>query len=220
MPVAVRSPRRRLVVGVIGAIAAVSLASTTHVSAAPPTPRQIGGDHHSPSVAARAAQALAAYDAYRASTETTKLIRYIGDRNAVADAVAGEFGLDPATVREAWSRAGHPHQAAVLAALSQLGVAYVSNSSQPGVSFDCSGLTAYAWGRAGVTLYRQSGVQLSVAAPRDHDSAIAGDLVGYPGHVMMYLGVGDAIVHAANPEADVELSTLHDRSYSWGDPTG
>jgi hypothetical protein len=36
---------------------------------------------------------------------------------------------------------------------------------------------------------------------------------------MMYLGVGDAIVHASNPEEDVELSSLQDRSYLWGDPT-
>ena len=198
-----------------------SLAGGAGVSAAPPAPREINGDHHSPTVAGLATQALAAYDDYSAVPNTTRLIRYISRRNAAADAVAGEFGLDPLTLRESWVSAGHQHQVAVLAALSQLGVSYVSNSSQPGVAFDCSGLTAYAWGRAGVALYRQSGVQLSNAASRDHDSAVAGDIVGYPGHVMMYLGVGDAIVHAANPEADVELSTLHDGShYEWGDPTG
>jgi cell wall-associated NlpC family hydrolase len=220
MPTATRSSRVRLAVGVLSAVAAGSLASSAGVSAAPPAPREIAGDHHSPSVAGLATQALAAYDAYQASANTTRLIRYIGQRNAAADAVAAEFGLDPLTVRESWVRAGHQHQVAVLAALSQLGVSYVSNSSEPGVAFDCSGLTAYAWGRAGVELYRQSGVQLANAAQRDHDSAVAGDIVGYPGHVMMYLGVGDAMVHAANPEADVELSTLNDSSYGWGDPTG
>jgi cell wall-associated NlpC family hydrolase len=198
-----------------------SLASNAGVSAAPPAPREIRGDHHSASVAGLATQALAAYDAYQAKSNTTRLIRYITERNAAADAVAGEFGLDPFTVRQSWVGAGHQHQVAVLAALSQLGVSYVSNSSEPGVAFDCSGLTSYAWGRAGVALYRQSGVQLSTVASRDHDSAAAGDIVGYPGHVMMYLGVGDAIVHAANPEQDVELSTLHDGDYyEWGDPTG
>jgi hypothetical protein len=62
-------------------------------------------------------------------------------------------------------------------------------------------------------------VQISEAAARDESSALAGDLVQYPGHVMMYLGFGDAIVHASNPASDVELSTLGDRSYSWGDPS-
>ena len=37
---------------------------------------------------------------------------------------------------------------------------------------------------------------------------MAGDLVQYPGHVMMYLGVGDAIVHAVNRADDVELDVV------------
>jgi cell wall-associated NlpC family hydrolase len=188
-------------------------------SAAPVVPRALSGDHHSAAVAGRAVEALASYDHFRAKANTTRLIRFIGDRNAAADAVAGEFGLEPAVVRGAWARAGFQRQVAVLAALSQLGVAYRSNTSEPGVSFDCSGLTAYAWGRAGVPLYRQSGVQISNAAPRTQETAQAGDLVQYPGHVMMYLGVDGAIVHAANSQSDVELSTLRDRSYRFGDPT-
>jgi cell wall-associated NlpC family hydrolase len=179
----------------------------------------IDGDHHSPDVAGRAAEALASFDTFQAQANTTRLIRFIGDRNAVADAVAGEYGLEPAAVRSAWARAGFQRQVAVLAALSQLGVAYRSNASEPGVGFDCSGLTAYAWGRAGLPLYRQSGVQISNSEPRTQETAQAGDLVQYPGHVMMYLGVGGAIVHAANSQSDVELSTLRDRSYNFGDPT-
>lgn len=196
------------------------LGAGASVSAAPPAPQEVAGDHHSPAVAARAAEALASFDAFRTKGDTTRLIRFIGDRNAVADAVATEFGLAPAAVRLAWARADHRHQVAVLAALSQLGVSYRSNSSEPGVAFDCSGLTSYAWSRAGVQLYRQSGVQISDASPRSQETARAGDLVQYPGHVMMYLGAGGAIVHAANPDSDVELSTLRDRSYRWGDPTG
>jgi cell wall-associated NlpC family hydrolase len=212
---------RSYVRGAVALVATVAaLATGASVAAAPPTPREIGGDHHSAAVAGRAAEALASFDAFQTKSDTTRLIRYIGDRNAVADAVAGEFGLAPAAVRLAWARADHPHQVAVLAALSQLGVPYQSNSSEPGVAFDCSGLTSYAWGRAGVPLYRQSGVQISAASPRTHETARAGDLVQYPGHVMMYLGVDNAIVHASNPESDVELSNLRDRSYSWGDPTG
>src|SRR5262245_51243351 len=125
MPTAIRSPRVRLAVGVLSAMAVGTLATGAGVSAAPPAPREIGGDHHSPAVAGLATQALAAYDAYSASPNTTRLIRYIGRRNAAADAVADEFGLDPLTLRESWVYAGHQHQVAVLAALSQLGVSYV-----------------------------------------------------------------------------------------------
>jgi cell wall-associated NlpC family hydrolase len=199
-------------------VAAVSL-TTGAVAAVPVVPRSVPGNSQSAAVAGRAAEALRSYDAYAKAGGITRLIRFIGDRNATADGVAVEFGVDAGEVRMAWARAGHHHQVAVLAALSQLGVEYQSNTSAPGVSFDCSGLTAYAWGRAGVSLYRQSSVQISEAAARDASSARAGDLVQYPGHVMMFLGFGDAIVHASNPESDVELSTLRDRSYSWGDPS-
>jgi cell wall-associated NlpC family hydrolase len=209
----------RLTAAMFGAAIAAASLTANPAAAAPLRPEAIAGDSHSTAVAMRAAETLASYDAYTAAGGTTRLIRYIADRNATADAVAAEFGIAAAAVRQAWSRADHRHQAAVLAALTQLGVEYRSNTSEPGVGFDCSGLTAYAWGRAGVALYRQSGVQISNAAPRDRRSALAGDLVQYPGHVMMYLGVGDAIVHASDPETDVELSTLRDDGYSWGDPS-
>ncbi len=213
-------PRRgRLLIAMLGATVAAVASITGTAGAVPLVPQSVPGNSQSAEVAGRAAEALGSYDAYSKAGGITRLIRFIGDRNATADAVAAEFGLDAAEVRMAWARAGHQHQAAVLAALSQLGVEYQSNSSEPGVSFDCSGLTSYAWSRAGVSLYRQSSVQISEAEPRDESSARAGDLVQYPGHVMMYLGIGGAIVHASNPESDVELSTLSDRSYSWGDPS-
>ena len=44
---------------------------------------------------------------------------------------------------------------AVSAAYSQLGVPYRFATSSPGVSFDCSGLTKWAWGRAGVGMPHQ-----------------------------------------------------------------
>ena len=55
---------------------------------------------------------------------------------------------------------------AVAAALSQLGVAYRYATAIPGVAFDCSGLTAWAWGQAGVGLPHQSGQQFAIAATR------------------------------------------------------
>ena len=88
------------------------------------------------------------------------------------------------------------------------------------MGFDCSGLTAFAWGRAGVTLSRQSGSQINEIARRDQDTAIAGDIMQYPGHVMLYLGVGEAIVHASNPSTDVELSFTSRSASGYGDPTG
>ena len=88
--------------------------------------------------------------------------------------------------------------------------------------FDCSGLTSFAWRSAGHELTRQSGSQISQAERLARDTAKAGDLVHYPGHVMMYLGVGDAIVHSVQTGRTVEIDTISGRrrnSVRWGDPT-
>ena len=53
---------------------------------------------------------------------------YLGARNATADVVAFELGLDPVALRDAWARADLPHQKAVLAALTQIGVAVRSRT--------------------------------------------------------------------------------------------
>ena len=51
---------------------------------------------------------------------------------------------------------------AIAAAQSQLGVPYIAYQATPGVGFDCSGLTSYAWGQAGVYLPHQSRAQASM----------------------------------------------------------
>lgn len=223
----VRRGPARLRAALVGVTAAVSLVAAVPAGAAPSSPAVplapgvIAGDQHSPTVALLAGAALHARDVYVYTDSSWARRSYTEARAAAADAVAVELALDPAAVREAWAGADLAHQTAVLAALEQLGVAYQTNSSEPGAAFDCSGLTTYAWARGGHDLIRQSGAQIDAAAPREATTAMAGDLVQYPGHVMMYLGVGEAIVHAANHETDVALSTLREgRSLRWGDPTG
>ena len=54
----------------------------------------------------------------------------------------------PVDIPPASSRAG----TAVNAAMSQVGVGYRYAAAEPGVAFDCSGLTMWAWGQAGVGL--------------------------------------------------------------------
>jgi len=101
-------------------------------------------------------------------------------------------------------------QTAINAALGQLGVKYQYARSEPGVAFDCSGLTSYAWGRAGVGLQRSSRTQYSSLPKIPTELAAPGDLVftGSPiHHVGIYLG-GGQMVHAPQTGDVVKVSPV------------
>jgi cell wall-associated NlpC family hydrolase len=196
-------------------LAAAPVAAAT-VIAAPPVIRNdaLGGV---------AAHALVDLQTYLASSDTSARIAYDGERHEIAGVVANRLAVDPVALELAWRSADSSHQQALMAALSQLGVPYHRNSSKPGVGFDCSGLTAYAWSQAGVNIPHQSASQIRTMASRTADTAQAGDIVYYPGHAMMYLGIGGAIVHAPYTGRTVEVdfvSTLRHRSIRYGDPLG
>ena len=48
-------------------------------------------------------------------------------------------------------------------------------------------------------------------ASRDvaQEDALPGDIVWYPGHTMMYLGVGDAVLHSARENLGVRLGRIN-----------
>jgi cell wall-associated NlpC family hydrolase len=88
--------------------------------------------------------------------------------------------------------------AAVTAAETQLGVPYQWGGESPGSGFDCSGLTQWAWARAGVSIPRTSQTQWA-GLPHVSLSALQpGDLLFYfnldgdnsVDHVVMYVGSG------------------------------
>ena len=171
-------------------------------------------------VADIAGAALADLQNYQSSGDPSMLARYGSLRDGIATAIAGRLDIVPARMIAAWKAADTDHQTALMAALSQLGVPYHHNTSRAGEGFDCSGLTTYAWGVAGATLTRQSGAQIRAAAARTQDTAVAGDLAYYPGHVMLYLGVDGAIVHAPNTGRNVQVDSIASRrSLRFGDPS-
>ena len=105
------------------------------------------------------------------------------------------------------SRAG----AAVNAALSQQGVPYRYATSNPGVSFDCSGLTKYAWAQAGVYLPHQSRAQYASIPHVSKGAAQPGDLIFFYSpisHVSVYLGNGQQ-VHAPNTGTVVNIASVN-----------
>jgi cell wall-associated NlpC family hydrolase len=224
-----RPPRRRtarlaraLVAGVGFAVASLTVGA---FGTGPSTSAVRGGletNAMAPIVTSSARQALANYDEWVATGEPSAWRSYVWYRTQAAQFAATELGYPQADMASAWARTPVDHQRAVLAAMTQIGVPYRTNTSEEGVGFDCSGLTTYAWGKAGVALVRQSSAQINNATRLDRSTAKAGDLVQYPGHVMMYLGVGDAIIHSVQRGRTVELDLISERrtnSVRFGDPT-
>ena len=85
--------------------------------------------------------------------------------------------------------------AALRAAASQLGKPYRWGAEGPG-SYDCSGLTSWAFAHAGVTLPRSSSQQALVGMPVSWSEMQPGDLVFYyrpVSHVGIYAGDGKFI---------------------------
>jgi cell wall-associated NlpC family hydrolase len=175
-----------------------------------------------PEITTEADLAVAAYETFTASEDLADYLVYAAHRTATARLAARELGYNEFAMIDSWKNSTLDHQRAVLAAMTQIGVPYRTNTSVEDEGFDCSGLTSYAWQESGVELQRISGAQIRNATEVDRASAMAGDLVHYPGHVMMYLGVDNAVVHSVNTGRTVEIDTISRRSVNrvtFGDPS-
>ena len=104
-------------------------------------------------------------------------------------------------------------QVAVDTALDQVGKPYRYGANGPD-SYDCSGLTSYAWRAAGVDITRTSRSQWHATTRISRSEIQPGDLVffsrdGTPGgigHVAMYIGGGD-VVEASRSGVPVRTSS-------------
>lgn len=92
-------------------------------------------------------------------------------------------------------------QTIVNAAYSQLGVPYIYGTSNPGVSFDCSGLTSWCYAQAGISIPHSSAGQAGYISstgnlqPGDLVIWLGGVASGSGNHVALYVG-NDTIIHA------------------------
>ena len=111
--------------------------------------------------------------------------------------------------------------AAVRAALGQVGKPYRWGATGPG-SFDCSGLTRFAYAHAGLTLPRTSRQQWSAGKHVQTEGLRPGDLVFWAHdpadpstihHVGMYVGQG-LMVHAPHTGALVRVDALRPSGYA------
>src|SRR5205085_5134221 len=100
-------------------------------------------------------------------------------------------------------------QAAVNTALAQVGDPYVWGAAGPD-SFDCSGLTQYAYAAAGISLPHSSSIQSTMGTPVAYANLQPGDLVFFytpVSHVGMYIGNGQ-MVHAGTSGDVVKVVKL------------
>jgi cell wall-associated NlpC family hydrolase len=104
---------------------------------------------------------------------------------------------------------------AVAAAKAQLGKPYVWAAAGPG-SFDCSGLTMYAWAQAGVALPHSSSLQINSGTRVSKSELKPGDLVFYGSpihHVAIYVG-GGQVIHAPQTGDVVRYASVDMMSYA------
>ena len=100
-------------------------------------------------------------------------------------------------------------QKAVDTALAQVGDPYSWGATGPN-SFDCSGLTSFAYKAAGISIPRTSKAQSTFGTPVSKANLRPGDLVFFyspVSHVGMYIGNGQ-LVHAANPSTGVQVTSV------------
>ena len=162
---------------------------------------------------ARAAAAVAkapASTSYNSGSGTTAAPRGGGDTGAGTDTGDSDPAPAEVPVNSAPPVSGKAG-IAVAAAWTAIGTPYKFAGETPGVAFDCSGLTKWAWGRAGVSMPHQSGAQFASFPHVSQAEAQPGDLIFYYspiGHVGIYIG-GGQMIHAANTGTTVTVATVH-----------
>jgi cell wall-associated NlpC family hydrolase len=99
-------------------------------------------------------------------------------------------------------------------AMQYLGTPYRWGGGDPS-GFDCSGFTAYVYGKLGVSLPHYTGAQWGMGVAVSRGDLQAGDLVFFDGlnHVGLYIG-GGQFIHAPHTGDVVKISSLGDSWYA------
>ena len=193
----------------LAAAALVIIGMPQHVSAKPMPPSQ------ERMIAQSAQNAIAFFDSFPQLSTARRHDVFSAHVADIAKQVAIFLSVDARLMQQAWLAADVVRQRALINGLTQLGVPYKNNAAIENVAFDCSGLVAFAWGKAGVELARGSSAQFASATLVKVEEAQPGDLIWRPGHISMYLGVPSAILQTPYSGRSVELHKMNKRITSW-----
>lgn len=200
-PRTLRVARARRVLGLLVA----SLLAVTTGLVSWPTPSGALLAPRAPAVAGSAAPiAVAASEALAALWTDDPSY---ADKLAVVVPLVAAAGKVPADqLAAAWTKASRKRMIVLLSALTQVGVPYRARRASAGVGFDCSGLTSWSWAQVGKYLPHQSGRQIRAIPKSTKEQILPADILYYPGHAMLALGVGLSMVHAPYVGKTMEVS--------------
>lgn len=145
------------------------------------------------------------------SSTTTPAAAPAATPTTVAVPVPAPAPPPSATVPPVHPRAGEAAQAA----LDELGTPYEWGGNGPD-SYDCSGLTTYAWATVGVRLPRSSGLQKQAIPPVPFDAIQPGDLLFFGSpvhHVGLFIGDGK-MVNAPYTGTEVRIDSIYRRDFA------
>ncbi len=163
-----------------------------------------------------AAEAQARQAAAAAAAQTTTTARTAAGRTAAAPAAApaAPKTSKPAAPAPAPSLpvapVGSGAGAAIAAAQSVMGTPYKWAGASPSTGFDCSGLTMWAWARAGKSLPHSSSAQYAATQRISLDQLQPGDLVFFNNpisHVGLYIG-GGQMIHSPHTGDVVKVAPI------------
>ncbi|MFF3174547.1 NlpC/P60 family protein [Streptomyces sp. NPDC057900] len=128
--------------------------------------------------------------------------------NAAADKVRASRGAGDRVELGNEAPASGLGAAALQAAASRIGMPYQARATGPG-SFDCSGLTQWAYHQAGAEITRTTYSQINQGTRISTSQLKPGDLVFFNGnsHVGLYAG-GGSVLHAPYPGAFVRYESM------------
>lgn len=161
---------------------------------------------------ANAASAAAASQATSQATQVSTNTDQASTQNTSSQASQATNTNSSTSSSSSSTSYGTGAQAAISAAESQIGVAYVWGGESEGSGFDCSGLTQWALAKSGVSIGRVTTAQESAGSRVSISQLQPGDLVfwgsaGATYHVALYIG-NNQYINAPQPGETVTIASI------------